>query len=169
MPHADARTARCRVFTFKEGLLSAVAHDLELDVTSFELSWDESGRVDGRFDAGSLAVLHALHDGSPTSALSEKDKAKIVATVRSEVLQAARYPSISFAGTGTFGDVPTVEGTLTLVGRSRPLRAVFRREGDSWTTRVVLHQPDFGITPFSAMLGALKIKADVHVELRIPA
>lgn len=31
-----------------------------------------------------------------------------------------------------------------------------------------VHQPDFGITPFKAMLGALRIQPQVDVELVVP-
>jgi hypothetical protein len=34
---------------------------------------------------------------------------------------------------------------------------------------VALHQPDFGIRPYRAMLGALKVKAGVVVRASIPA
>jgi hypothetical protein len=33
---------------------------------------------------------------------------------------------------------------------------------------VTLHQPDFRIEPYRAALGALKIKPDVRVRVRIP-
>ena len=33
---------------------------------------------------------------------------------------------------------------------------------------VRLHQPDFGITPYRALLGALRVRADVLVSLSIP-
>ena len=36
---------------------------------------------------------------------------------------------------------------------------------DSLLELVRLHQPDFGITPYRAMLGALKVKADVRVTI----
>ncbi|MCZ7685148.1 MAG: hypothetical protein M5U28_42815 [Sandaracinaceae bacterium] len=64
MPRFDARTADCRVFTYKEGLLSAVAHDLELSVRSFdiELSEDRS-RITARFDARSIEVVEPIVEG----------------------------------------------------------------------------------------------------------
>lgn len=37
MPRLDASSADCFVFTYKEGLLSAVAHDLKLRVTRFTI------------------------------------------------------------------------------------------------------------------------------------
>jgi hypothetical protein len=33
---------------------------------------------------------------------------------------------------------------------------------------IKLHQPDFGIKPFTAALGALKVKPDVVVRVSVP-
>jgi hypothetical protein len=44
-----------------------------------------------------------------------------------------------------------------------------RREGERLATSVRLHQPDFGIAPYRAMLGALRVKADVVVRASVPA
>ena len=32
---------------------------------------------------------------------------------------------------------------------------------------LTLHQPDFGITPYRAMLGTLKIRADVQIRVTV--
>jgi len=169
----DAAAARCRVFTFKEGLLSRVAHDLEIDVTRFEIEVSDDGAVVARFWPDSLRVLHALEDGRPAPrALSDKDKRKIEKNIEAEVLEVKRHPGpITFRASGASGsDGPlTIEGTLTLHGRERRLTVRARREGDALLARVRLHQPDFGITPYSAMLGALKIQPEVEVEVRVPA
>jgi hypothetical protein len=36
-------------------------------------------------------------------------------------------------------------------------------------SEVRVHQPDFGIKPYSAALGALKVQADVTVKVSAPA
>ena len=56
--------AECRVCTYAGGLLSSFGHDLELAVTRFDIRIDEDARrVDASFDAASLRVVRALHDG----------------------------------------------------------------------------------------------------------
>ena len=46
MPHYDATTAECLVLTYKEGLLSAVAHDLEIRVARFAQGpWSSMGEI----------------------------------------------------------------------------------------------------------------------------
>lgn len=166
----DAKTAQVHVLTEKEGLLSAIAHDLELAVTSFTVQADEQA-IEATFDARSLKVLHALKDGRPASGLSEKDKADIEKNVVKDVLHAERHPQIRFvsAAVKRDGAAASVTGTLTLHGVSRPVSFTARSAGGSWVAEVPLHQPDYGIKPFSAMMGTLKIKPGVRVRVSFPA
>lgn len=171
MTRITERDATCRVFTFKEGLLSAMAHDLEIDVARFSIEWPEDvSRVTAEMDAGSLRVLHAVHDGTPApSALSERDRRKIEQNIGADVLHVTRHPTVRFeANVSWKGGQPTVEGELALAGRSRPVRVEVSEEAGALVARATLHQPDFGIAPYSAMLGTLKIKPDVKVEVRVP-
>lgn len=169
MPTFDAQSGSCRVLTFKEGVLSAIAHDLELEVTRWSLVVEDEHRLQARFEAGSLRVLHAMHDGKPTNQLSASDRAKIEKTLREEVLGSARHPEITFVGEGTAeGAGYAITGTLTLCGRARSLTARARPSGDQLVAEATVHQPDFGIRPYSAMLGALKVRPDVVVRVSIP-
>lgn len=154
--------AECVVFTYKDGLLSPIAHDLELSVGTFTLEATPE-RVSARFDPSSLRVM------KPAS-LSDKDRRTIEATIVSDVLAAKRFPEICFQSSSVTadGDGHRVDGTLTLHGRSKALSARVERRGDRWVCEVVLHQPDFGIRPYTAMLGTLKIKPDVRVRITSP-
>lgn len=163
---ADAASGACRVYTFKEGLLSPVAHDLELRVERFTVDYDAQ-QVCASFDAGSLRVVHAMRDGQPNpGALSRRDMDKIEQTIAGEILEARRHPEVRFESSRVDG--LTVEGTLTIKGHARPLRVTARREGGRLVCEVALNQPEFGIKPYSAMLGTLKIKPDVRVRLEVP-
>jgi polyisoprenoid-binding protein YceI len=172
MPRFSRGNAQCRVYTFKEGLLSAVAHDLELDVGTFEIEVaDDRAAVTATFDPRSIRVLHAMSDGRPNpGGLGAKDMDKIAATIVSDVIPVKKHPTIRFASTEltTVDGGWRVRGTLELAGRSRELTVVVRDEGEAAVAEVTLHQPDFGIKPYSAMLGTLKIKPDVKVTIRIP-
>lgn len=169
MPTFDAQSGWCRVLTFKEGMLSAIAHDLELEVTRWSLTIEGGHLLSARFEAGSLRVLHAMHDGKPTSQLSASDRAKIEKTLREEVLGSARHPEITFSGEGTAeGEGFAIRGTLTLCGKARPLTAQARPSGDRLVAEATVNQPDFGIRPYSAMLGALKVRPQVIVRVSVP-
>lgn len=178
MAELDQTNADCHVYTFKEGLLSAVAHDLALKVTrwSVKTAPRDDGALDiaASFDASSLVVESVMRDGRPAAGvLGAKDLDKIAKTVREEVLVSSRHPSITWRGVGRregAGEAK-VDGELTLCGRTRKVGGRMRLEGGesgAWVLEVVLHQPDFGVKPYSAMLGTLKIKADVKVRVRIP-
>ncbi len=38
-----------------------------------------------------------------------------------------------------------------------------------WTAEVRLQQPDFGIRPYRAMLGTLRVQPDVLIRMSVPA
>ncbi len=62
------------------------------------------------------------------------------------------------------GDDPrAVDGALTLCGVTRPLVVTLRREAGRLVCEATVQQPAWGITPFRAMLGALRVQADVRV------
>jgi YceI-like domain len=176
----DASAVECRVLTYKEGALSALAHDLELDVTRLTLELaepNEAGeqRLTARFAADSLVVLHAMKDGHPTAQLSAADRRKIEKTLFSDVLDVRRHPEIRYEATatpgGAAGDGATsfrLAGELTLQGRRRPLALQARLQQGRLRAEATLHQPDFGVQPFSALLGALKIRPDITVRISLP-
>jgi polyisoprenoid-binding protein YceI len=61
-----------------------------------------------------------------------------------------------------------IEGDLTLHGVTNPISLDAHDDGQRWNAKVVLDQRKFGIKPFSAMFGALKIKPDVEVNISMP-
>lgn len=171
--HHDETTARCHVLTLKEGVLSAVAHDLRIDVTKFSIDVaDDFTSLTARFDATSLRVACAIVSGrDDAGALSRGDKAKIEENILKDVLESKRFPTIELASTSIVasGDDHDVTAKLRLHGVERTISFRARKDGDRRVARVRLHQPDFGITPFKAMLGALRIKPDVEVVISLPA
>lgn len=173
MPRFTQDDAECRVFTFKEGLLSAIAHDLEIAVDRFHVEWDDArARIEARFDATSLRVLHAMKDGAPSpSSLGDRDKKKIESNIQSDVLETKRHPGVVFTSSAIepAGDGFVVRGALALHGHTRDVQVRVAKEGGRWVATATLHQPDFGITPYSAMMGTLRIQPDVRVRLSTPA
>lgn len=172
----DARAVELLVFTFKEGLLSRVAHDLKLRVEELELTVETGadGEVESvrlRVNPGSLRVVCAMRDGRENlGALSPKDLRDIDKNIAADVLHPTRFASISFDSTEVLpvGDaVYRVLGELLLHGVQRRVEGLVERLGDHWQTEVSLHQPDFDIKPFSALLGSLKVRPEVRVRIRV--
>ena len=172
MPSYDASRAECLVFTFKEGLLSSVAHDLRLRITRFSLDVDvDGGSVVASFDTNSLLVDCPMKDGVENpAALSASDKHKIAAQIRDEVLDSAKYPSATFRAGSVAAQADggyELQGELTLHGVTKALRLRSHLVSGRQRLELKLHQPDFGITPYRAMLGTLKIQADVTIRVTV--
>jgi polyisoprenoid-binding protein YceI len=172
MPKYDENQAECLVFTFKEGLLSKIAHDLEIQVTRFNVNVADAS-VRAEFDLRSLRVLTAMKDGQENpDALSDADKAKIGEQIIKDVLESGEHGSAVFTSR-TVTQRPDggydIAGELLLHGVTQPIQAQTKKEGGRQVTSINLHQPDYGITPYKAMMGTLKVKPDVVVQLSVPA
>jgi len=161
------------VYSYKEGLLSAIAHDLKLRVERFEIGIEhETRQISARFDASSLRVVCAMKNGlAANTSLNAKDRAEIEANIIKEVLDAQRHPFITFESS-TIHRVANgyqVGGSLKIRGKERLIEATANKLGGELVLKMHLNQPDYGIRVFSAALGALRIRPEVLVELCVPA
>ncbi|MFI5398063.1 MAG: YceI family protein [Candidatus Binatia bacterium] len=173
MRHFDASSAECFVFTSKEGLLATVAHDLKIRVTKFHIDIDEDRHaIQARFDAASLRTVCATRDGvDAPGTLSASDKREIDQNISRDVLDAGAYPEITFTSSSVQqnGGRYLVKGALALHGRKRQVTVHVSKARTWFVGEARIHQPDFGIRPYSALLGTLKVKADVTVRISVPA
>lgn len=165
----SAADVQCEVYTFKEGLLSKVAHDLLIRAPCATLSVAGSPpRVEASFRAADLRTVCAMRDGRQhPAALSAKDLRKIDESTRADVLHTSRHPEIRFVAQAVDPAATRLHGQLTLHGQTRPVGASVSRDGDRLVARFDLDQRDFGIQPFSAMLGALRIQPRVTVVVTV--
>ncbi|MEP9409798.1 MAG: YceI family protein [Candidatus Brocadia sp.] len=168
-----ASSGKLFVYTFKEGFLSAVAHDLLIEATDFKVNLNvpsggvNSASVDAEIRANSLKVICAMKDGQRQyDTLKEKDKADIEEATFKDVLHSDKYPTINFRSTGIQekDGICHVDGELTLHGVTRPVKFdVQTTTGKELKGKVTLSQKDFGIKPYKALLGTLKVKNEVEV------
>jgi polyisoprenoid-binding protein YceI len=173
----DPTSAECTVFTFREGLLAALGHDLKIAVTRFSIEHEPGGGlVEATFDTSSLRVLCARKgDRDLPGSLSRADVDTIERQIREDVLHADRFPTATFRGRAEPAPLPAapgsydVEGTLSLHGIERPLRIVLAPGAGAGAGalegEVSLFQPDFGITPYRGAMGALRVRPEVVVRL----
>jgi polyisoprenoid-binding protein YceI len=102
-------------------------------------------------------------------ALGEDDKASIRETIDEDVLkrEPLEFRSTSVEVSSDGGRI-TVQGDLTLVGTTRPI-AVELTVGDAGrlSGSVTIKQTDWGISPYSALFGALKVADDVEVAIDV--
>jgi hypothetical protein len=161
-------TVELSVLTFKEGVLSRVAHDLRLRAGEVRVRAQGAGWV-VEVPLGSLRVDCAMQKGQPApTALSAANKAEIEAAMRDEVLAVGRHPTAVWSVERLPKLPSTATGRLQLHGAERPLPVSLRVEGGQLLARADLDQRAFGITPYRALLGTLKVQPVVRVEARRP-
>lgn len=162
--------------TSRDGLVAQAGHDLTIDATR----WSGELVVGADLSPTSLAVtvdLGALVVRAGTGGvkpLTDRDKREIAVTAR-KVLAADRYPEATFTATNfePAGDGGTITGTLAVAGQVRPQRlAVTETAPGRYRATATIRQTDFGIKPYSAFLGTLKVsdavKVEVEVEVDLP-
>lgn len=163
MARIAAGSFEALVFTFKDGLLSAVAHDLKIKIGRATLDL-EADRVQFECEAASLTVMTAMKDGvESASTLSSSMKAEIERNLVNDVLNARKHSAIRFESTALTDT--SLTGRLTLNGVTHEVRGTIRREGTRRIAEVKIDQRTFGITPYTAMFGALKVKPEVVVRV----
>lgn len=155
----DASNLEIQVFIESEGALSTIGHNLVIEATRL------SGSVDGEVVEVTVPVRDLRVVGNVTSgqvdrtAPGDKDRRKIEENMLNSVLNAGKFSEVKFRGRRE-GDVVT--GDLTICGVTRSMRMDLRAGRGEF----LVHQPDFGIAPYKAFLGQLRIKADVRVVVR---
>lgn len=161
VPTFDASAVDCRVSVFREGLLTAVGHDVTLRVTSMSVDVGDDDKIAVDLDAGSLRVT--------TDAVKESER-KDIEKNTGKTLEVQKHPKIQFRSVSVVrdGDRARIEGDLTLHGVTKPISVEARDDGRHWNAKIPLDQREFGIKPYSAMLGALKVKPQVEVNISVP-
>src|SRR5262245_53854078 len=87
------------VFTFKEGVLSAVAHDLRIRLETFSIVLDGEN-VRAEFDLKTLYVDGPMENGVLRAEQYDAGKrADVEKAMHGDVLHTNRYPQASFTGT----------------------------------------------------------------------
>jgi polyisoprenoid-binding protein YceI len=151
------------VRTGRTGAVAKAGHDLKLEVTAWEATLEVGAetRMELTADATSLRVREAT---GGMKALDEGDEANIATTIDDEVLKGEPIVFRSTRAHPAPGGL-SVEGQLTLRGATRPIAFDVAIDGGTLTAEAVVRQTDFGIKPYSALFGALKVADDVKVQL----
>jgi predicted secreted protein len=119
----------------------------------------DSLRVDGAMTA----------HGLDPHALSAKDRSSILETVQSEILQSRRYPRIELEGViePRSANVFEIRAELRLRGQARPIKTDLIRSGDQLQASFELKPSEFGIAPYKALGGAIKLEDRLRVSVAI--
>jgi len=171
---------RVRARTFRTGLAQTAGHDLLLEFSQWDaevvVAADGPSAVSARITADSLQVLEGTGGVKP---LNDDNRRDIGKTAR-QLLKVDRHPDLVFESrqlpSGSIaGDPPinrAISGDLTVAGVSAPIALAVQTTapGHFRITGTVV-QSEHGIKPYSAFLGALKLRdgVDVEIEVDLPA
>ena len=158
--------ATLRVKTGRHGAAAKAGHDLVIEVKSWEATLDVAGDA----SASSLELsadptsLHVIEGKGGMQALGDDDKADIRKTIDKDVL---KKKDIQFKSTSVSdGDGGlAVAGELTMGGKSKAVEFVVSESDGTITGSAKVNQSDWGIKPYSALFGALKVNDEVEVEV----
>jgi hypothetical protein len=168
----NAQRATCAVLVYREGAFSAMGHDLKIEVPDFTLEVGPDLAIRATARTGSPRVVGVLRDGGAvdTREPSASDRKDIERNIARDILEAEKFPQAAFRSTSVeaAGDRYRVVGNLDLHGVVKQISFTAERRGDRAVARITIHQPDFRIKPFRAMLGALRVKPDVVLEVSAP-
>jgi polyisoprenoid-binding protein YceI len=166
------------VQAFAEGLLSAFGHDPVLAIKDFS---GEVQFVPGSFEAASVKMTVKADSIVLSTEVKEKDRIEMEQTMREQVLEIAKYPEIVFVSSN-ISVTKLVEGRyrarvigdLTFHGATQKnlwITPEVTVSGESLSAKGVfsLKQTDFGIKPFSAAAGTIKLKNELKFSFDIAA
>jgi polyisoprenoid-binding protein YceI len=152
------------------GPAAAVGHRLTLAMRNWHVTtrWNGAQLVGAALivEVGSLDVVRGEGGVTP---LSGPEKI-LVRRNALRSLDAKRHTRITFEANAIdeTGDGYRLTGTLTILATSREQAVVVRTDdqGTNWwlSSETTVRQSDFGIKPYSQMLGALKVADDVVVS-----
>jgi polyisoprenoid-binding protein YceI len=156
--------ATLRVNTGRSGAAAAAGHDLTIEVTSWEatLTVGEPSGLELTADATSL---HVIEGKGGMKGLGDDDKADIRKTIDKDIL---KKKAIQFSSTDVQSDNGglAVKGDLEIAGKSAPVEFKIAVADDGTLDgSATVKQSDWGIKPYSALFGALKVNDEVVVSL----
>ena len=166
------QSGRLLVKTSRTGLGARAGHDLTIEVTR----WRGRTLVDPAEPANSMLAVDVdvdsfeVREGTGgVQPLTDADRADIKQTIRQKILHTARHPTITFRSRMVRGTAESfaVDGVLTIEGATRPVTIQGGvTEGRVRGTATIV-QSQWGIKPYTAFLGALRLKDDVMVEFDV--
>lgn len=165
-------TGRLVVETGRAGLGAKAGHDLTIEVTRWrgEAVLDPAdpaaSSVTVEVDAESFEVRKGTGGVKP---LTSTDREEIQKIIRERILRTFRFPTITFRSARAEGTAESfrLDGTLTVMDVARHVTV----RGSASEGRVhgsaTVTQSHWGIRPYSAFFGALRLGDDVEVRFDV--
>jgi polyisoprenoid-binding protein YceI len=162
---------RLLVKTTRTGLGAKAGHDLTIEVTR----WHGRVMVDAATPTNSSVTVEVQVDSlevregtGGVKPLTDADRAEIKKTL-GKVLHTAQHPTITFRSRRVEGSAGSfsVDGELTVMGVTRPVMVQGRVTDGRVVGGATVVQSRWGIRPYSAFFGALKLSDEVKIDFDI--
>ena len=170
----DAGDSQVLVLVDKAGPLSGLGHRHVITVGDLQgfakLDGKGHGQADLRFPVTALTVDPAVAKTiyPDFSSPSKEDIAGTRKHMLGPVLDSSRYPRVLLHVKGTLAGSAPVSVTISLHGvqRTIPVTGPFTRNGAKLAARgeFPVKQSDFDITPYSILMGALRVKNAIRIR-----
>jgi polyisoprenoid-binding protein YceI len=166
------------VQAFSGGLFSAFGHDPVIAIRNFSGALEF---VPETFESASLRVSIDVNSLAVAGDVKERDRTDIERTMREQVLEVQKYPEIAFSSNNISTNRlaegryrARIIGDLTLHGARQKnlwISAEATLKDDMLVGRgeFSLKQTDFGIKPFSAVGGTIKLTNELKFVFEIVA
>ena len=167
-PHSfNEHNSQCVLYTYKEGLLSAIAHDLKIKISRFDINIDAEQHIQARFWPDTCEVLGAVDaDGNLiANALKTKDLKQIKKNLQKDVLKTNKYPVIQFQGQV---QQQSVVGHLEIQKQKQNISHQISVQSQANQVHIsatfTLKPSQWGIAPYKALLGAIRLQDKVVLQ-----
>ena len=156
--------ASLTIRTGRTGGAAKAGHDLVIEVESWQATLDPGAQPALTLTADSRS-LRVLQGTGGIKSLTESDKTDIKKTIDKEVLKGCDIEFRSSDVTETPGGL-SVRGELSLNGKQAPVTFdLALGEGGGVHGSAQVTQSAFGMKPYSALFGALKVADAVEVAI----
>lgn len=161
----DTAQSKLTVYVSKQGLFSFLADNHVIEAPLAHGTFDAARKsVDITVNAADMRVLDPQ--------LAADKRSTVQANMESaQVLDAAKYPTITFQSTGIEGSGKgawSVTGNLSLHGQTHSTTFQVQSDGAGhFTGSTTVRQTAYGITPIKIAGGTVSVKDDVRVQFDI--
>jgi polyisoprenoid-binding protein YceI len=161
----DTQRSTITIHVGKSGLLSAAAHDhtINAPISFGTIRESTAPHIEFTVETAKMTV-------EPDPKIDAKTQATIQTDMEEMTLETKKFPEITFRSSriDKVADGQwKVDGDLSLHGVSKQVSLTVKQTGDSYTSRTVLKQTDFGIKPTSVGGGMIKVKNEVEIDFQI--
>jgi polyisoprenoid-binding protein YceI len=166
------QSGRLLVRTARTGVGARAGHDLTLEVTRWwgnvavDVASPADCAVTVEVEVESIEVREGTGGLRP---LTDGDRVEIGRTLRDKILQISRYPTITFRSTRVTGTPEEffIDGELTITGVTEPVTVRGTLTDGRARGSATVTQSTWGIKPYSAFFGALRLRDEVEVEFDV--